>query len=380
MIVEIRGTNTRNKGAELMLRAIVRELESDHQVAVEPRVGSFEERARMGLLQKVPNGRGPVGWMATAARGVLRRVRPNASSQYGLVFESDVRAVLDASGFAYSDQFDLHRSLVAADRAEQAKRRGKRLVLLPQAFGPFASASRREAFCRLADNADLVYARDRVSLEHVLSSGSRTDHVRLAPDFTCLLDGELPPGCQLPDRLALVVPSERLLTATTAEIRDTYLPFLTSAVDLLRSADFDVRLLQHERGDAGVIDALQSRLRAPAPLIAFESALNLKGIIGRASLVVGSRFHALVSALSQGVPALGLGWSHKYEMLFADYGCADHVVDPTMTSAELSEHLTLLTEEQSRTKTIDLLRQHAGAERDRTRAMWSEVRPLLRAA
>jgi polysaccharide pyruvyl transferase WcaK-like protein len=374
VIVEVRGANTRNKGGELMLRAIARELEGDHGVAVEPRVGSYEERARMGLLQKVPDRR---AWLIAVARGLLRKVRPHAASQHGVVLDPDIGALLDASGFAYSDQFDLERSVIAAERAELAKRRGQRVVLLPQAFGPFESASRRDAFCRLADSADLVYARERVSLEHVMGSGSRTDHVRLAPDFTCLLDGELPDGFEAPDRLAVVVPSAKLLTETAPDVRESYLPFLASVVDFLRAADFDVRLLQHERGDGKVIDALQARLQVPAPTVAFESALHLKGVIGSADVVVASRFHALVSALSQGVPALGLGWSHKYEMLFDDYGCGDHVVAPTLAPAQLEQHLRTLTEDPTRSKIVDLLQRHAAAERARTRAMWSEIRPLL---
>ncbi len=36
--------------------------------------------------------------------------------------------------------------------------------------------------------------------------------------------------------------------------------------------------------------------------------------------MVASRYHACVAALSSGVPALVVGWHHKYEELFKYYG------------------------------------------------------------
>jgi len=377
VIVEVRGANTRNKGAELMLRSIAHELEGDHSVAVGPRSGSYDERARMGLMQKVENPALPAGWLALASRALPRKVRRHASSEYGLVFEPDIGALLDASGFAYSDQFDVGRSVIAAERVERAKSSGQRVVLMPQAFGPFESASRREAFRRIVGGADLVFARDRISMEHVLDTGGRNDHVRLAPDFTCLLSGALPPGAELSNRLAFVVPSAKLLTQTTDEVGESYLPFLASTVETLRSMGLDVRLLQHERDDGRVIEALQSQLPVAAPEISFECALHLKGIISRAGIVVGSRFHALVSALSQGVPALAVGWSHKYEMLFDDYGCPEHVVQPTIEGPALGDHLRQLVEEPMRSELVDSLQEHAAVERGRAREMWTEVRSLL---
>ncbi len=43
---------------------------------------------------------------------------------------------------------------------------------------------------------------------------------------------------------------------------------------------------------------------------------------------MSGRFHALVSALSQGVPGLVHGWSHKYRWLSDEYGVSDFVLDP----------------------------------------------------
>ena len=376
MIAEVRGANMWNKGAELMLRAIAAELEGAHQVAVAPAAGPYPERARMGLLQTVTYRRVDP-WLEAAGRALPRRVDRHLLLRYGLVLERGVSAILDASGFAYSDRFALRRSVSAADRIARDRRRGKRIVLLPQAYGPFECASRREAFVRIVENSDLVYARDRISLDHARGTGAPVDRIRLAPDFTCLIEGQDPPGFEAPERLALVVPSAKVMTETPAHVRTRYLPFLAAAIALLREAGFDVRLLVHELGDLDTVEALQSRLPRSAPIIRHANALHLKGVIGRARVVVGSRFHALVSALSQGVPSLCVGWSHKYEMLFEDYDSARHVVEPSIEEAELADHLRELTEEPSRSTIVAGLDRCAAREREGARQMWSDVRSIL---
>ena len=56
-------------------------------------------------------------------------------------------------------------------------------------------------------------------------------------------------------------------------------------------------------------------------------AMQLKSLISSARLAVVSRYHALVAALSTGVPAVTIGWNDKYLDIMAYYHCQDHVVD-----------------------------------------------------
>ena len=377
MIVEVRRANTRNKGAELMLRAIVAELRPEYRIAAAPRTGPYEERAALGLLQKVDGHRVPDGVVGLVESALPSAARRLLLSKFGLVFDGDVGAILDASGFAYSDQRNLEHSLLTARKLTRAKRGGKPVILLPQALGPFESPAHREAFVRIVDNSDIVYARERMSFRNAVATGCRTDRLRLAPDFTCLLDGAIPPGFTPSNRLALVVPSEKLLTKTPIETRNAYLPFMAMVVDVLREEGFDVCLLVHDRDDAQTANALQARLRAPARVVRHDSALHLKGVIGSARLVVGSRFHALVSALSQGVPALAIGWSHKYEMLFADYDCVDHVVNPLMDRDALTELVRAMAEGSLREQTVAALHRQVTKQREGAREMWSEIKAVL---
>ncbi len=45
--------------------------------------------------------------------------------------------------------------------------------------------------------------------------------------------------------------------------------------------------------------------------------------------MIGSRFHALVGALCQGVPVIATSWSHKYEELLGEYGVPELLLKPS---------------------------------------------------
>ena len=50
-------------------------------------------------------------------------------------------------------------------------------------------------------------------------------------------------------------------------------------------------------------------------------------MIGECDLMLGSRFHALIAALSSGVPSVAIGWAHKYPELLGVFGMERLVVD-----------------------------------------------------
>lgn len=57
------------------------------------------------------------------------------------------------------------------------------------------------------------------------------------------------------------------------------------------------------------------------------NATDIKRIIAETDVVLVSRFHAMVGALSLAVPAVVLGWSHKYAEVMARFGQESCVMD-----------------------------------------------------
>ncbi len=54
---------------------------------------------------------------------------------------------------------------------------------------------------------------------------------------------------------------------------------------------------------------------------------DLKGIIAGADFAVVSRYHALVAALSSGVPVVSIGWNDKYQDIMDFYNCSEFALD-----------------------------------------------------
>jgi len=133
MFIELKGVQFENKGAELMLLAILQRLKPEFpqgKFVLEPREGDYEKRAALGLYQKF-EGKPGSGRLVEPLFGLIpERYR----KRYGIVRNREVSVVLDASGFAYSDQWGLEKTRDAARAAREWKKQDTTLVLLPQVF------------------------------------------------------------------------------------------------------------------------------------------------------------------------------------------------------------------------------------------------------
>jgi hypothetical protein len=56
-------------------------------------------------------------------------------------------------------------------------------------------------------------------------------------------------------------------------------------------------------------------------------AVSIRELIAELEVAFVSRFHAMVGALSLGVPTVVVGWSHKYREVMQEFGLEDYVMD-----------------------------------------------------
>lgn len=363
------GGNTQNQGAFMMTIAAANAIRAElgAQPVVEGHFSTGAGRAWYGLqpmlgAQRVPfHLRGPRGLTS----GKMARVSPWA-------LESEVDAVFDVSGFVFGDQWVDLDLTKRARYFEYWSGRGVPVYLLPQAFGPFEHTA--GAGQRVLDAAAMTFARDTKSLEHIRSiTDTWDDRVRLAPDFTVLVNAEKPRSAAALSVAGAVpiVPNWNVAKRDGAN-GSRYLESLQATVGYLTEKGIPFFGLCHEgEGDRKLLEQLamtQPELR----IITGLNGLEAKWLIGQAPFIVAARFHAIVSALSQGVPAVMHGWSHKYSELASDYAASELLVEPSDVAANLTV-LARLVEPQSLAGISKRIKGRAEVEKRRAAEMWQAI-------
>jgi polysaccharide pyruvyl transferase WcaK-like protein len=385
-VIEIRGIDFVNKGAELMLIAIQQTLshwEPRPIATAQLRIGNSSLRAQRGLghlLRIDLNAKGvrslnPLIVPLSAAVGNL--LPGPLCAKASLYREKDVTAVIDASGFSYGDQLGVHSSALMAYLSGRWKRHGKTVILLPQAVGPFTKPAVREAFGEVLRNADLVYVRDKTSLSNLEAAFGQRHNVRRAPDITVAVTPEPHSDRENLCNVAAIIPSQRMLDKTDRVTGQNYLELLAGVVAHLAQRGIESKIVVHETKDIAIATSLHRLAKNASKLVIEPDPIEIKRFLGSVELVVSSRFHGLVSALSQGVPVLAMGWSHKYRELLEDYHCTEYLIEQSMPLDDVLCHVDRLIEAARSEYVRDKLRETASEQRDLVHHMWTEIRSLL---
>lgn len=360
-----------NRGAEAMLETVIGQL-TEAEPGLRFHVFSYYPEADRRLMDDDPrlalHSSTPlalVAWLLPWAvlfgllrlilgRGVFR-VAPAAIRAL-----AESTALVDLAGVAFIDgreKFLPFNVLTVLP----ALLLGTPVVKMPQAVGPFAKPLNRIAARCMLPRCAMVWARGGRTAEHLDRSGFPGLRYAQADDIAFNFDGawsltreavtELPATLRAIDALRAesgisgiigICPSS-VLAVQARRDGGRYEPALVQLVCDLTVAGFGVVLFPNAtRAGAGDAERnndlpLMRRIRegcemaaiARVPLQAdFDvNAAGIKQIIAATDVLLVSRFHAMVGALSLGVPTVVLGWSHKYAEVMARFGLDGAVMD-----------------------------------------------------
>ena len=257
-------------------------------------------------------------------KGILRFLYNNLLNKPWIITPDQIDIVLDAGGFQFSDQWPVTEDKLSERRRYYSSftKKNRKIVFLPQAFGPFKLPLSQQLIKTVYSVADLIYSRDKESYSNLISLFPDSNKIKIAPDFTCLSKDDNHVSVVLPKNYVVLIPNVRMVTHTTQEVSDNYFCFLYEISEFLISKEETLVYLNHEgNDDLKLLMRLNERLSSRVLILSGLDAIEVKRVIGEAKLLISSRFHGAVSGLIQCVPTLCTSWSHKYFELLKEHGC-----------------------------------------------------------
>jgi colanic acid/amylovoran biosynthesis protein len=275
--------------------------------------------------------------------------------------------IMDVSaGDSFSDIYGQSRFRnIVLPKIISAKR-SRRLLLLPQTYGPFSQPSNAKQARQAVLHAQEAWARDTNSydiLTDLLRGDFDPERHRLGVDLAFGLPAVKPPATKLDDLDDWLSSGELVLGFNVSgliwhlrERATEQFGFNADYHALVRQfiewilANTDARILMiphvntatgHYESDLDAIEALTQTLPSSAVLddrvrIAPPGLdeQQLKWLIASCHWFCGTRMHSTIAGLSSGVPTASIVYSDKAAGVFASCGQAEHIVDPRRLDTE----------------------------------------------
>lgn len=255
-------------------------------------------------------------------------------------------AVVDLSGIAFVDGRGLALLHYNFSLALPGLFFGVPVHKLSQAMGPFRGRLNRALASWVLSRCATVHARGTTTLQQLKELGIQG--AILAPDTSFALDiyeqvrkrarQQLERIGDSAARALIIVSPSAVVNAHCNSAGVDMLGTFSAVIADLISRGFNVALLAHstntgisKNDDSKLVRELEDRVRLSGVRV---RRLNPHGdpalaraLIAEADVFVASRFHSMIAALSQAVPVVTVGWSHKYAEAAAPFGMDDFTID-----------------------------------------------------
>lgn len=250
----------------------------------------------------------------------------------------------------------------------------KKLVFLPQTYGPFDAGVSRLWARFLLNKAEKIFARDYKSIPVVKKLiPQKYQSIAFCYDVAFGLPSEMP-GVSLVQEtknkkpfVGVNISGLLYMGGYTRKnmfgLKMDYKNLVKDTVCNLLDMGTNVILLPHVVGSESIendTDACKDVYAQFSPadresMFVVEENLTqreIKGVISRCCFFIGSRMHSCIAALSQCIPAVGIAYSRKFIGLYETVGCQELVLDPRkMSEPELLGSLDRLYRQKEEIKT-----------------------------
>lgn len=260
-------------------------------------------------------------------------------------------------GDSFSDIYGKSRLIFSALPSIVAILLGKKLVLLPQTYGPFNSLISKRIAKIIINRAYRIYSRDRQGLVYInqFLNKKRLNHKTpiFCPDVAFMLDAITPESINIQPPMdsntkhPIIGINVNGLMYNGGYTKNNmfglnidYKRLIQNIIENLVSVtNAQILLVPHTFGPKGNVNSdpdaclkilgnLDDTIKHRVFMVNRNyNQSELKGIIKLCEFFIGSRMHSCIAALSQGIPTIGIAYSKKFVGVFDSVGVGDSVLD-----------------------------------------------------
>ena len=346
----LRGGNLINKGAEAMLLTVVNQIrkkESDLEFYV------FPIKEEKGLYEKygineLKYGTSKSNMIWFFIKNIIylfplfvKHKKLNSLNQIFIC--RDFNGVIDISGFNYGDYWGSSGLLHANIWLEYFNiSRDKFYIFMPQAFGSFNKLGFEGLFEPFFRNSTLICARDNASYKYLIEKNEnvKPNNLKIFNDivFSFREKANKSNLKHQSDLIVGIAPNMHIKKKVISDNNtNSYTDLLTKDILALikKYPNIKIKLVPTEtfpdkdtEDDSSLCKEILKKCNTKN--VEFdERYLNAEAVfdkIGECDILIGSRFHSLIFALSQGIPVLTIGWSHKYVELMKYFELLTYII------------------------------------------------------
>jgi len=247
--------------------------------------------------------------------------------------------VTDVSGYRLTSEFGFFTSLSYLLDIMIARRFSVPYYILPQSIGPFNYHPLlklvlipmmrlylkypRKIYLREEDSFVNLqkFRKDAEKRYDIVLGGERYYLKNIYKNPPCLTDVKI-------ERNSVgIIPNLRVFErANETELYIVYKTLIEKLIEKNRT----VYLLRYSYKDLVLIDRIRNMFPTDSHVKVIENDLNaieLENVIKQFNFVIASRYHSIIHAYKNGVPALVIGWAAKYYELLRDFDQLDYFFD-----------------------------------------------------
>lgn len=273
---------------------------------------------------------------------ILHEMSPDNYDNFYKYILSQTDLILDVSGYAFTTKFGIETIYGYLNRIFLAKEFSIPIYIFSQSFGPIVYKNNKEKIltefllCKLLKYPEKIEVREKIGFS-ILSKYTKKNLV-YKPDMVLMYNGIINYGLlrkKSYDHIAIdvvkksiaIIPNQKIIEKTP--IGKRYMDILNTIITHLIKVGFNVSIIIHCKLDKVIGEQLKKMNGDNINEIdCTEYGGSLYNeIIGKFDFIVASRYHSIIHAYRQGIPALVFGWEEKYNELLSIMNQSKYMID-----------------------------------------------------